>query len=80
MIASGGISLLSLILELKNLETLSLILILFVLLVVIIYTNIRDKMLLESDVDIKKQRLCSFKKLLNDTYGLYSILGLKLII
>lgn len=80
LIASGGSLLLSSILELKTLETLSLILILFVLLVVIIYTNIRDKKLLESDVEIKKQRLSSFRKLLNDTYGLYSITGLKLII
>ena len=80
LIASGGSLLLSSILELKTLETLSLILILFVLLVVIIYTNIRDKKLFESDVEIKKQRLSSFRKLLNDTYGLYSITGLKLII
>ncbi len=80
LIASGGISLLSLILKQKIVETVSLIFLLAVVLVIIIYTNIREKKLLESDVEIKKQRLCSFKNLLDDTYGLYSIPGLKLII
>lgn len=80
LIASGGISLLSLILKQKIVETVSLIILLVILLVIIIYTDIREKKLLESDVKIKKQRLCSFKNLLNDKYGLYSIPGLKLII
>lgn len=80
LIASGGISLLSLILKQKIVETVSLIFLLVILLVIIIYTDIREKKLLESDVEIKKQRLCSFKNLLNDKYGLYSIPGLKLII
>ncbi|MBP3792596.1 MAG: hypothetical protein ILA24_00995 [Ruminococcus sp.] len=64
LIASGGSLLLSSILELKTLETLSLILILFVLLVVIIYTNIRDKKLLESDVDIKNRDYAALRNYL----------------
>lgn len=80
LIASGGISLLSLILKQKIVETVSLFFFLAVLLAIIIYTNIRDKKLLESDVKIKKQRLSNFKKLLNKTYDLYSIPGLKMII
>lgn len=80
LIASGGIAMVSIIFDQKVLGIISSTALLVILVVIMIYTNKRDKKLLESDVDIKKQRLCSFKKLLNDTYGLYSIPGLKLII
>ena len=80
LIASGGIAMVSIIFDQKVLGIISSTSLLVILVVIIIYTNIRDKKLLESDVEIKKQRLSSFKKLLNETYDLYSIPGLKLII
>ena len=80
LIISGGSLILSLTINHKLLELVSSIALFTTFVIIIVYTNKRDKMQLESYIEFKKDLLDDLKKMLDKDFDLLSAAGLNLII
>lgn len=80
LIISGGSLIFSLTIKTKLLELISSIVFFTTFVIIVVYTNKRDKMRLESYIEFKKDLLDDLKKMLDKDFGLLSAAGLNLII